>query len=582
MHVGGDGDEGGDEDVDAFFTAGAGRGRPPRAQARGDRPVRGDDRLAGGTLSLKQCQLARLPRCFACQGHGHISRDCANPPNVKISVETNISLLSESQRARGPGRSAPRPASSSQAASSSSSRSDRSRARDARPVRGAPPERQAQRGQRDRGRGRAYYAEGENDEEEGEDEYSDDGSGIDDSYFTSVGSPPTSAPPALLARDIAERLAFIDDTGAFGGSGFDEAYACDVGEPAAPQPVAREPLEADAPRPAPREPLGRRFRRRRDVNTPSPAVVLVGGAAYDSLELCDDCFVTWPEEKSPLERAWVIDCGSTKHIVPDISDLDYVTNGAPGTMVRVANKEFVPVTAIGVATVYVDAIRVTKVNGVDCAKAVCVPMRLTNVFVVPGISARLFSCRWGFDSNNISTRLEADLCLTLPTGEKVPFVPHGNGLHYNILAQPAPKADILLIKPDALNGCEARIAGTGDSLISVSGACIRRSVTSASRATARATTPSPASPVSPLAVATATRPSPTTGRRDRRRKIAGTSASASTPTSADPSRVATTASPTPSTSSTATRASTPSTCVGVSIPTCSTRPRPSCATTLTL
>jgi len=215
---------------------------------------------------------------------------------------------------------------------------DRSRPRDARPARGAPPERQAQRGQRDRGRGRrAYYAEGENDEEEGEDEYSDDGSGVDDSYFTSAGSPPTSAPPAL-ARNIAERLAFIDDTGAFGGSGFDEAYVCDVGEPAAPQPVVREPLEADAPQPAQCEPLGRRFRRRRDGDTPSPAVVLVGGAAYDSLELCDDCFVTWLEEKSPLKRAWVIDCGSTKHIVPDISDLDYVTAGAPGTTVRVANK----------------------------------------------------------------------------------------------------------------------------------------------------------------------------------------------------------------------------------------------------
>jgi len=82
-------------------------------------------------------------------------------------------------------------------------------------------------------------------------------------------------------------------------------------------------------------------------------------------------------------------------------------------------------------------------------------MRLTNVFVVPGIAARLFSCRWGFDSDNIGTRLEADLCLTLPTGEKVPFVPHGNGLHYNILALPAPKADILLTEPDALNGGEA-------------------------------------------------------------------------------------------------------------------------------
>jgi len=334
MHVGGDGDEDGDED--AFFTAGAGRGRALRAQARGDRPVRGDSRLAGGTLTLKQCQLARLPRCYACQGHGHVSRDCANPPDVKISVETNISLLGECQRARAPGRPGPRPPSSSQA-SSSSSRPDHSRPRDARPARGAPPDGQAQRGQRDRGRGRAYYAEGEHDEEEDEDEYSDDGSGVDDSYFTYNSSPPTCAPPAL-ARDIAERLAFIDDTGAFGGFGFDEAYACDVCEPAAPQPVVRELLNAAAPQPARREPLGRRFQRRRDGDAPPPAVVPVGGetcmpdvvdvwhcdngrdftdcAASDSLELCDDCFVTWPDQKGALERAWVVDCGCTKHIVP--------------------------------------------------------------------------------------------------------------------------------------------------------------------------------------------------------------------------------------------------------------------------
>jgi len=36
-----------------------------------------------------------IARCYACQGHGHLSRDCANPPGVKITIDTSRSLLAK-------------------------------------------------------------------------------------------------------------------------------------------------------------------------------------------------------------------------------------------------------------------------------------------------------------------------------------------------------------------------------------------------------------------------------------------------------------------------------------------------------
>ena len=36
-----------------------------------------------------------IARCYACQGHGHFSRDCANPPGVKITIDMSRSLLAK-------------------------------------------------------------------------------------------------------------------------------------------------------------------------------------------------------------------------------------------------------------------------------------------------------------------------------------------------------------------------------------------------------------------------------------------------------------------------------------------------------
>jgi len=134
-----------------------------------------------------------------------------------------------------------------------------------------------------------------------------------------------------------------------------------------------------------------------------------------------------------------------------MSDLDFVTDADPVISVRVANQQHLPVVAIGVATVFVEALRVTLSGGVRRSTKVRVPMRLSNVYVVPGIALRLFSCRWGFDRDNIGTRLDADLCLTLPTGEVVPFIERG--IHYAIDTLPFDEA--LYTGPDTLDGGEA-------------------------------------------------------------------------------------------------------------------------------
>jgi len=84
-------------------------------------------------------------------------------------------------------------------------------------------------------------------------------------------------------------------------------------------------------------------------------------------------------------------------------DLDFVTDADPVVSVRVASQQHLPVVAIGVATVLVEALRVTFSGGIHRSAKVRVPMRLSNVYVVLGIASRRFSCRWGFDRDNIGT-----------------------------------------------------------------------------------------------------------------------------------------------------------------------------------
>jgi len=219
--------EGSDEDDEAYYTAGGagGRSRPRAHGGPGDRPVRGDDRLVGKTLTLKQCHEMNIQRCYACQGHGHVSCDCGNRAGIKINIETNVSLLGDAQRAAsghsasgarpraadgGAARStsrAPSAQASSLSARGPSTRADRSR--------GAPPARST--------RSRtAYMADDElgfdNGECDGEyTEFSDDGGDFDDE-----------------AHFVAD-----DYESDFGGSGFvSEAFACGVCETPPPAAVA--------------------------------------------------------------------------------------------------------------------------------------------------------------------------------------------------------------------------------------------------------------------------------------------------------------------------------------------------------
>jgi len=134
--------------------------------------------------------------------------------------------------------------------------------------------------------------------------------------------------------------------------------------------------------------------------------------------------------------------------------LDTVTSYNPGLNVRVANHQLVTVVATGTVTVFVIGRRVTITAGVRRVSKVRVPMSLSNIYVVPQIAARLFSCRWGFDRDNIGTKLDADLCLTLPTGEIVPFIERG--MHYAINVLPdAGAADALYAGVDTLDDGEA-------------------------------------------------------------------------------------------------------------------------------
>jgi len=101
MFLDADSDDDAVQDNFAYYTAASGGGPTPRAPTRsrprasGERPVRGDDRLASRVLTLQQCIDMNIARCYACQGHGHLSRDCANPPGVKITIYTSSSLLAK-------------------------------------------------------------------------------------------------------------------------------------------------------------------------------------------------------------------------------------------------------------------------------------------------------------------------------------------------------------------------------------------------------------------------------------------------------------------------------------------------------
>ena len=79
------------------------------------------------------------------------------------------------------------------------------------------------------------------------------------------------------------------------------------------------------------------------------------------------------------------------------------------------------------------------------------PLKLTNVYVVDGIKVRLFSTRWGYKRDSISTQLDPQLRINLPSGETVPFA--DEGAHYTLAT--LPPSDAAMMVNDSLDQGQA-------------------------------------------------------------------------------------------------------------------------------
>eukprot|EP00967_Tisochrysis_lutea_P067138 scaffold87648_cov28-Tisochrysis_lutea.AAC.1 len=128
---------------------------------------------------------------------------------------------------------------------------------------------------------------------------------------------------------------------------------------------------------------------------------------------------------TPKKLDFIIDCGATKHCISNELELDRVTDDDPQTFIIIGDGRRVPVSKIGDMTVIVDArLQIGEEKYVQRR----VPVRLTGVRVVPSLAARLFSCRAGYENDNISTFLNKECYLQLPGGEIAHMAASGH--HY--------------------------------------------------------------------------------------------------------------------------------------------------------
>ena len=148
----------------------------------------------------------------------------------------------------------------------------------------------------------------------------------------------------------------------------------------------------------------------RDVYMESDIALMANGnAQFDS-------------RAGPLDM--IVDCGASKHCVPSVDQLDEVIDRHPRHPgVTVGSGSRMPVTAVGNMKITVPTIRevhrkkkVTIQHGKET-------MKLTNVLAVAGMPCRLFSCKWGYEHDGISTHLNDSQHLRLPSGSIVPFKP---------------------------------------------------------------------------------------------------------------------------------------------------------------
>ena len=122
----------------------------------------------------------------------------------------------------------------------------------------------------------------------------------------------------------------------------------------------------------------------------------------------------------------LVDCGCTAHMVNDSAKLTRVTDENPARTVRVANGTVIKASKVGEVDVPVKAKLRFKSNK---TRIIPMLMTLTGVLAVPGLTQDLYSCAWGYDVDGISTYLNADKKLVLPSGGEVAF-DTGTGRRY--------------------------------------------------------------------------------------------------------------------------------------------------------
>ena len=134
-------------------------------------------------------------------------------------------------------------------------------------------------------------------------------------------------------------------------------------------------------------------------------------------EVVDAAYI---EPDSSDLNGWIVDCGATKHCTPCMSDLCVVTNPRPRKSIRVGNGKLLRVIAIGKVR-----LKVATSGGHET-------MELSNVYVVPEMKCRLLSSKWAWQYDNVSTHLNNDKFLRLPSGARVPFAADEDDGHYRV------------------------------------------------------------------------------------------------------------------------------------------------------
>ena len=88
----------------------------------------------------------------------------------------------------------------------------------------------------------------------------------------------------------------------------------------------------------------------------------------------------------------IVDCGATKHCVPNASELSKVTDPDPRHAVKVGNGERLEVTQIGEMQTKVNTMTPVTCKGEVVMRSGVETMLLKHVLVVPDMACALFSC----------------------------------------------------------------------------------------------------------------------------------------------------------------------------------------------